>query len=695
MLAFVDFLYCSVGFLLLARVLTQPAADKVSARARIALAAVLTYLATLPALWVSPTSWTLLAIAAAAAVGTTAMLGDGLRSLGEAFGKRRFAVYLLSVATLSALIHLFVPITTFLTSPGELGIHLDYLLKTNVRDAMVLVYAAALLYAMAFTSRMRTTLAFLALVAVTLGLVYSYALPFGYPMMTGLQFEQLPTSGLSRSLRLLADLAVVAALVLALVALVRRFGGRPFVAGLVLVNVSLSIAAGIGIRRETVGGAGGPEDDAELVAQPLRYSKTEPNVLIVFLDRFMGGFVESILVDEPQLADELSGFTWYPRTIAAGQNSIAGIHPLLGGYDYLPVEMNARGQKLRDVSVEAFSILPYNFSRHGYQVNLVSPRGLGFTMMGDCSYLQMPGVACTHIPQTVARRKAEAMGFPMGDLAKSNYADLLVLLGGMRSAPYAVKDVLQRRGPWQATMDHSAGTTFREWAELGAWKELSFVDAEEPSFNFVSNILPHEPYYLNDDCRPARQQVHVGGKRLRLRGHPNAFSYQHEVAARCSLLLVGDYLRFLKEAGVYDNTTIVIVSDHGIVGPVPDRSTRATAGGTAGLANTRSVLLVKKRGAQGRLQVSETFLPNAEVPRIVCEDIGGCVNPYLENRPIATDGRDDPFYISIVPWQFSQQDDEAFVIEEQFELRGKDPYDIRGWRKIDPDAVVLRPPPSP
>ena len=32
-------------------------------------------------------------------------------------------------------------------------------------------------------------------------------------------------------------------------------------------------------------------------------------------------------------------------------------------------------------------------------------------------------------------------------------------------------------------------------------------------------------------------------------------------------------------------------------------------------------------------------MPNAEVPRIVCEEIGGCVNPYLGDRPIAAAGR--------------------------------------------------------
>lgn len=688
----VVFVPAFLAFLWLCRRLSSPAV-RISFAVRLAYGSVAAFFVALAALWLAPSRWTLLSIAAAAAAATLGMRGDGLRELTAALGRWRFAVYLLAVVTLSALVHVFVPITTFLTSPGELGIHLGYLLKTNARDAMAMVYVAALLYALAFTPRMRTALALAALAMASLGLLYSYALPFGHPMMTGLAFEQVPTPQLTRNLRLLADAALVAAVAFALRALLLRYGGRPFAAGLALVIASLAIAAGIGIRRDAVGGAGGPEKEARLAEQPLRFSATQPNVLILFLDRFMGSYVESILATDPGIADDLSGFTWYPRTVSAGQNSISGIHPLLGGYDYLPLAMNARGKLLRDVSVEAFSILPYNFSRRGYQVNMVAPKGLGFTMAGDCGYLKMPGVLCTHIPQTLARRKADELQFPLNELAKSSYADLLVLLGGMRSAPYTMKEVLLDRGPWRAFLDHSAGTTFREWAELGALDEMTAVGAPEPNFNFVSNILPHEPYYLGEDCQPIRQRLSLSREQLRQRGHVSLFSLQHAIAARCSLLLAADYLRFLKSAGVYDNTTIVIVSDHGIVGSVVDRSTRAVAGGTFGpdFVNTRSLLLVKPRGAQGKLAISETFLPNAEVPRIVCEDIGGCVNPYLGNRPIATEGRDDPFYVSIVPWQFSQQAPNAFVIEKQLALQGKDPYDVHGWKEIDPAAVVLPP----
>lgn len=671
--------------LALAGIFRAVSSARMAPAVRLSMGALGIYLALLVALWLDCNPWVLLGIAIAASVGSLAIQGEGLARLTEAMGRWRLPLYLLSAAALAALMLVFVPITTFLTSPGELDIHLSYLISGNARDAMLVVYLAALLYMLAFTSRMRTMLTLLVVTTLALAIVYTFVMPFGYPPMSGLAFEQLSISGSVIAVRALVDVALVPAVALAICAAMIRFGARPLVVAIVLMNVSLVIVTVLRTSQEPVGEAGGATADAKLPEQPLRFSKTQPNALIIFLDRFMGSYVESIAQSDPDLLERLDGFTWYPRTVSAGQNSIAGVHPMLGGYDYTPVEMNARGRPLREMSVEAFSILPHNFTNHGYRVNLVSPRGLGFTVSGDCSVMKVKGVTCTHFPMAGVRRRAQQMGFSLDDLAKAGYADLLSLLGAMRSSPYLVKQILYQKGPWRPFMDKSAGTTFREWAQLQALAEVSRTDAKESNLNFVSSLLPHEPSFMGEDCQPLHQRLEVSKQELARRGHVSMFSLQHAVGARCALLSVADYLDFLKRAGVYDNTKIVIVSDHGIVGAVEDRSSRAVAGGTTSskYVATRSVLLVKERNARGPLQTVEDFLPNAEVPRILCEEIGGCVNPYLNGKKIAADGRDDPFYVSIVPWQFSAQKPESFVIDEQRAVKGKDPYDAKGWVTLE------------
>ena len=616
-------------------------------------------------------------------ISSVGLPGNAIKALTHAFGRFRFPIYLLSVATIAVLSYVHLPITTFLTSPGEIGLHLEYVLTTNARAAMVVIYLAAALYGVAVSPRMRSVLGLMALTGLAVVLAFSFVLPIGYPAMNGLMFEQIPLSGPELAFRTAVDLVVIALISAFTYKAVHRFGGKPILTALLLLNLSLGLSSVIAASREGEDQSGGPTGEvAALDLKPLEFSAERENVLIVFLDRFMGGFTEGILDAEPDLATRLDGFTWYPRTVAAGDNSIAGVHPIFGGYDYTPRQMNARRRVLRDLSVEAFSILPYNFSKKGWSVQVVNPRGLGFTMAGDCSFLEMDGVDCTHVPPVVVNREAARQGFSMRSLSEANYSDLLVLLGLMRVAPYAAKAVLSANGPWRPFLDHSAGTTFREWAELKSLPSLTRTDSAQSNLNVFWSILPHEPYFMGEDCRPRNEEHIVPEDEVARRGYTSLFAFQHAVAARCSLRLVADYLDWLKAENVYDNTRIVVVSDHGIIGPVEDHSARAEAGGTTSnkFVASRSVLFVKERDAHGPLAVSETFKPNAEVPQIVCAEIGGCINPFLDDRRIETAGRDRPFYVVKVPWQFNAQHPDAFVIEEEAVVVDGDPYDIRQWR---------------
>jgi hypothetical protein len=203
----------------------------------------------------------------------------------------------------------------------------------------------------------------------------------------------------------------------------------------------------------------------------------------------------------------------------------------------------------------------------------------------------------------------------------------------------------------------------------------------ESNFNVVFNILPHEPYFMGEDCFPRPKPLSFTAQEIARRGHPNLYSLQHQIAAECALRIAADYMVWLQRAGVYDNTTIVIVSDHGIVSAVEDHSSRARAGNTTDnmFVRSRSLLLVKERNSRGPLSVSEEFMPNAEMPRLVCRDIGGCTNPYLGNKTVEAHGRDDPFTVDFVPWQFNLQQPKQFNIKARMTLKGRDPYNSKGW----------------
>jgi hypothetical protein len=637
-------------------------------------------------LWFDCTAATAGYLVALAGLSSISFADDQTVGLTRALGRSTFAVYICAVATMAALAYVYLPITTFLTSPGEIGIHFERLIARGTREAMVVVYVAAALYALGISPRVKLLFAYLAITSALLALIYGYVYPFGYPMMTGLMFEQLPIPRSHLVLRAVVDLLTVGGAAIASAVAIERLGPRRILIGLALVNVTLFTASAISVVRDAVVSEQGLEGQ-QLSERPIRFAKDKDNVLILFLDRLMGGFVEGILQEEPDLKARLDGFTWYPQTLAAGQNSIAGLHPLLGGYDYTPREMNKRDEPLRDLAVESYAILPYNFTRKGYDANLVNPAGLGFTVKGDCSFLDIDGLACSHIPLSVTKKVAKEHKLPMQALAKSLYADLLVMLGLMRATPYLIRAVIQQKGPWRPFIDHSAATTLRAWAELKSLPLLTYPRAERSNLNIVFNMLPHEPYFMGEDCQPRAHWMRFRKRTYKKRGHASRRSLQHYVTAKCALKLAAEYFEWMKEAGVYDNTKIVIVSDHGISGKVLDKSSRAVAGKTTKnlYVRTRSALFVKDRGARGAMRTSEEFAPNAEVPRIVCEEIGGCVNPYLGNKTIEAHGRDRPFYVDFVPWQFSRQKRNRFVVQKRMVLMSGRPYDRSDWKVIGTD----------
>lgn len=630
---------------------------------------------------------TMFALALITGVAAFALPSAMVEPLELDLGKWKLPLFLAAVGSSAALAFIHLPVATFLSAPDEFAVGLDVILSVNGMHLMTSVYAAALAYGLAAAPGMRSVLAFVALLTLGLSLVYSFVYPFGYPLMTGFLFEQTRLESAVLARRIAVDTATIAALGAGLRFALKRFGARRIFVAIVVLDVSLAISSFVRVERDPTHVAAAVGRVSPPVAQrPLQYAKGKENVLILFLDRFMGGFVETIMEQEPSLAARLDGFTWYPRTIGAGQNTIAGFHPILGGYDYMPREMTSRKRPLRDVAAESYAILPFNFTTKGYGSNLVNPRGLGFTSDGDCTFIALPG-RCARIAPAVQKRFALEYGIPLTVLDDAPYYDVLAFLGAMRIAPYGLREIVNRRGLSVIASAHSAASTLKEWAELKALPDLSSTDADRGQLDILINALPHEPFFMGKDCVPRTQAPTIEPEEVGLGHDVGEFEVRHFVTAKCTLELVADYFDWMRQAGVYDVTKIVVVSDHGVAdvgsGTVKDRSKRAVAGGTTDnlYARTRTLLLVKERNAHGALVTSEEYLPNAEVPRIVCKELGGCVNPYLENRPIEALGRDVPFVVTTVPFQYALQID-AYEVQREDEVDGRDPFLASNWRRI-------------
>ena len=141
-----------------------------------------------------------------------------------------------------------------------------------------------------------------------------------------------------------------------------------------------------------------------------------------------------------------------------------------------------------------------------------------------------------------------------------------------------------------------------------------------------------------------------------------------------SYLKLGEWFDYLKEMGVYDNTRIIIVSDHGRGLDQGDLYCNGFD-----MQDYMPVLLVKDFNARG-FTTDETFMTNGDTPAIATSGlIEDPKNPFT-GHPLDYSGKEGPqkiFYTYI--WNPASNNGNTFLPGSWFEFNGTDPCDMDNW----------------
>jgi arylsulfatase A-like enzyme len=111
-------------------------------------------------------------------------------------------------------------------------------------------------------------------------------------------------------------------------------------------------------------------------------------------------------------------------------------------------------------------------------------------------------------------------------------------------------------------------------------------------------------------------------------------------------LKFGEWLEELKKNGVYDNTRIIIVSDHGAgVSTYPEEKQISFSGESREKYNP--VLFIKDFNEHGELKTDMNFMTSADVPSLASAGIiNNPVNPFT-GKPINEDPKKEGVVITI------------------------------------------------
>ena len=374
------------------------------------------------------------------------------------------------------------------------------------------------------------------------------------------------------------------------------------------------------------------------------FSRKGKNVVFIMLDRAIGYYLPYIFEEKPELAQKFDGFTYYPNTLSFGSNTLSGAPALWGGYEYTPDEINKRSDEpMVDKHNEALKVMPVLFSEAGYRVTVCDPPLAGYKWIPDLSiYDGYDGISAYYM---------EEGGFVPGfeDLMDALWRRNFFCYSIMKCVPVVVQVNAYDDGYYYGSLE--ANNIFsKSYYALKAFPSVTHVvDGDENTFLALCNSTPHRVRILSQpDYEPSsnvnfysfsaeeRTRTAEGKPTLYMKTEKQLSHYQVNVAA---LMKLGDWLDYLREQGVYDNTRIVISSDHGYCLEQFPEMLFNPKNNQDDMMAYNPLLLVKDFDSTG-FTTDPSFMTNADVPTLAVAGLfAEALNPFT-GKPICSDAKE-------------------------------------------------------
>lgn len=520
---------------------------------------------------------------------------------------------------------------------------------------------------------------------------------------TSLQYERDMAFS---SREILLNLAVLAVLSIGLFLAIKKWT-KPAMSILLIAAIAVGGMSAVNVFTAGKSIAQAKKINSNAYSNAFSLSKTEENVVVIMLDRALGQTVPYIFQENPALLEQFDGFTYYTNVISYSGSTNMASPALWGGYEYTPVEINKRSSEaLVDKHNEALKVLPVLFSENGFDVTVYNPVYANYQWIPDHTIFdEYEDInAYTIIGAFSDPEQAEA--------AVRTTSRNFFCFSFMKSMPLAIQPHIYGFGSYsmlnaetnqlgesRSVAQGQYGVFLNHYYGLANLPYLTTIsDNGRGGFMSLVNDTTHEPCLLQlPDYTPATNVDNTEYDAA----HEDRFVYQdehlvietytqmsHYHANMAALLQIGNWLDFLREQGVYDNTRIILVSDHGrSLGIQPDMILEDTD-----LSSYFPMMLVKDFNAKG-FTVSADFMTNADVPTLALEGlIADPVNPFTGKKIDNADKYAHDQFIDIsINWDTLENNGNTFIpgAWARLQLNNTDDiFDFENWT-LYKDPIVL------
>ncbi len=381
----------------------------------------------------------------------------------------------------------------------------------------------------------------------------------------------------------------------------------------------------------------------------------EKNIIIIILDAFQADVMQEILSDNPEYNQVFDGFTFFRNASSAYSKTYATIPLLLTGEWY---ENDSPIQQFLEKSFTTSSITN-NMMNAGWRVDLFpwAPRTIHLSeSLADNIHQKLA-------PEELMREAGKALD-----------------LGLFRSVPHSIKPFFLNNYQLQFSRGFKRVYTFLRYRTKGLFKARHFhyaldflinlsqhaqVSVQTPAFKMYHLPIPHEPFLLTENLETERLPLTRDG------------FVRHSVA---SLEVTRRLIDMLKELAIYDNSMLLVISDHGggdyapgvnyTTLPAhlgrPDTNSKSIA--DKHLESALPLILIKPFGESGALLTSDLPVSLSDIAYTISDEAG--FNPQINGCNILKAHSCDNQTRRYLFYEFKSWDKQYLPVLKEYELYG-------------------------
>ena len=318
------------------------------------------------------------------------------------------------------------------------------------------------------------------------------------------------------------------------------------------------------------------------------------NTVHIVMDGFQSDIFAEIVDNYPDrdVRGELRGFTFFAEHL--------GVYP----YTQLTMPAMLSGKLYRnDIPVDDFV---HNTLQGNTILNAAFKAGHEVDIAAQISLANIYGIGnVSHTYGITPSDHVSARDYTLNDAAR------LIDLALFRVVPHFAKALVYRDQLWvfQGRIRAESYLQLQYFSDLAFLRQLAekmSVSRDMPVYKLIHVMLSHRPTVGNEQCE---------------------YDGQHSLSranvtkqARCGLLAVLDVLHRMKELGIYDESLIVLMGDHGAWVPVDtlrNGDAKAADVDAMTVAMAMPVLAIKRPGDDAEFQVSTAPTSIVDIPATI------------------------------------------------------------------------------